>query len=78
MPEVQAALGVGLVVEEGRQVAGGGAARRLDGDDVGAHVGQQLAGERARLGLQLDDAEIREGAAARFAGGRHITPSARS
>ena len=80
VPEVQAALGMGIVVQEGGQVAGGGAARRLDADDVGAHVRQQLAGERARLGLQLDDAEVREGAADRpvGGGGRHITPAARS
>src|SRR5207253_4273218 len=59
-PEEEAPLGVREPLPEGRDGAQRAAARRLDEHDVGAEVGQQLAGERALLVGEVEDAETGE------------------
>ena len=45
VPPVEAVFGPRLVIEKRTEVAKRAASRRFDHDHVGAHVGQQLAGE---------------------------------
>jgi hypothetical protein len=54
--EKQAAVGIRLVIPEGRQVTRGIAAGGFDLDDVGAHVGEQLATVNALLVGKLQNA----------------------
>ena len=70
VPPVEAAVCTGLVVEVRRVVACRVAARRFHQDHIGAHVGQQLAGEGDGIARQFDDACAGERA--------HIAPSSRS
>ena len=60
-PEVEAAVEVGHVAVEGADAAAAGAFAGLDEDDVGAHVGEKLAGQLALLVANLQDAEAGEG-----------------
>ena len=58
----ETALQPGFVVEKGPQAALRAPPRRLDHDDVRAHVGEQLSGERRRLRGELDYLPRSEGA----------------
>ena len=59
---VQAAAGAGLAADEGANLAHGVAAGRLDFDDVGTHVGQQLAAINAHGAGQVQYPVTAEGA----------------
>ncbi len=71
VPPPQAALRPGHVVEERLERALRAAARRLDDDDVGAEIGEQLAGPGAQRVAQLDHLESVQRP-------HQMTPSARS
>ena len=61
VPPPQAALGPRLVAGERPVASGRRALGRLDQDDVGAQLGQQLAGEGGPLAGQLHDPDAFEG-----------------
>jgi len=58
--EEQAAIGVRRIAPERRDVAGRVAAGRLDLDDVGTHVGEQLAAVHAAVVGKFEHAAARE------------------
>jgi hypothetical protein len=59
--EIEALLGVNLVVVEGADGARGMAAGRLDRDHVGAEVGEQLRAVQPYLAGDIQDADVAEG-----------------
>src|SRR4029453_10421445 len=60
VPPVEAALGIGHVVDERAVVPLRRAARRLDQDNLGSVVGEEPAAEGGVLARELDDAQAIE------------------
>ena len=60
-PEVEAGVGVWDVGAEGADGAGGISGGRLNLDDAGAHVAEELADELALFVAEVEDGDVGEG-----------------